>query len=144
MQEVEGASMKAPAPCRILIRATVAQTMGANDHVVHLCDVKGVYCDNAFLEKHLNDRVLFLELGVGAMTPMLIKEPFWAYSRQWPGGARYLAVTRDHAYVPAALAGRGLGIDADIAEFLSRLAERMPGSRAICCDSQSALLVLSA
>lgn len=63
MQEVEGASMKAPAPCRILIRATVAQTMGANDHVVHLCDVKGVYCDNAFLEKHLNDRVLFLELG---------------------------------------------------------------------------------
>lgn len=115
--------------------------MGANVHVVHLCDVKGVYCDNAFLERHLNDRVLFLELGVGAMTPMFIKEPFWAYSRQWPGGARYLVVTRDRAYVPAALAGRGLGIDADIAEFLSRLAERMtrspdPRPVGLACDSE--------
>lgn len=76
---------------------------------------------NGFLEAHAHDRVLFLELGVGGMTPMFIKEPFWNYTYQWPGGARYVAVTKDHALVPAAIADRGLGLDADIAEFLSRL-----------------------
>ena len=43
MQEVEGTNIKAPVPCKLLIHATVAQTMDADDHVVHLCDVKGVY-----------------------------------------------------------------------------------------------------
>ena len=36
---------KVPVPCKLLIHATVAQTMDADDHVVHLCDVKGVYGD---------------------------------------------------------------------------------------------------
>ena len=45
MQEVEGTNIKAPVPCKLLILATVAQTMDADDHVVHLCDVKGVYGD---------------------------------------------------------------------------------------------------
>ena len=45
MQEVEGTNIKTPVPCKLLIHATVAQTMDADDHVVHLCDVKGVYGD---------------------------------------------------------------------------------------------------
>ena len=45
MQEVEGTNIKAPVPCKLLIHATVAQTMDADDHVVHLCDIKGVYGD---------------------------------------------------------------------------------------------------
>ena len=45
MQEVEGTNIKAPIPCKLLIHATVAQTMDADDHVVHLCDVKSVYGD---------------------------------------------------------------------------------------------------
>ena len=45
MQEVEATNIKAPVPCKLLIHATVAQTMDADDHVVHLCDVKGVYGD---------------------------------------------------------------------------------------------------
>ena len=45
MQEVEGTNIKAPVPCKLYIHATVAQTMDADDHVVHLCDVKGVYGD---------------------------------------------------------------------------------------------------
>ena len=36
MQEVEGTNIKAPVPCKLLIHATVAQTMDADDHVVHL------------------------------------------------------------------------------------------------------------
>ena len=34
MQEVEGTNIKAPVPCKLLIHATVAQTMDADDHVV--------------------------------------------------------------------------------------------------------------
>ncbi|MFR0771400.1 MAG: hypothetical protein ACLSH6_04680 [Limosilactobacillus pontis] len=31
------------------------------------------------IEEHLHDQhLLFLELGVGRMTPMFIQEPFWA------------------------------------------------------------------
>ena len=45
MQDIEGTNIKAPVPCKMLIHATVAQTMDADDHVVHLCDVKGVYGD---------------------------------------------------------------------------------------------------
>ncbi|MCR5347181.1 MAG: flavin reductase family protein [Fretibacterium sp.] len=45
MQEVEGTNIKAPVPCRLLIHAVVAGTMDADDHVVHLCDVRGVYGD---------------------------------------------------------------------------------------------------
>ena len=45
MQEVEGTNIKAPVPCKLLIHATVAQTMDADDHVVHLCDVKSAYGD---------------------------------------------------------------------------------------------------
>lgn len=46
MQDVEGTKIKAPAPSKLLIHATVAQTMDADDHVVHLCDVKSVYGDD--------------------------------------------------------------------------------------------------
>jgi flavin reductase (DIM6/NTAB) family NADH-FMN oxidoreductase RutF len=45
MQELEGTSIKAPVPCKLLIHATVAETMDVDDHVVHLCDVKVVYGD---------------------------------------------------------------------------------------------------
>ena len=46
MQDIEGTAIKAPVPCKLLIHATVVNTMDADDHVVHLCDVKGVYGDD--------------------------------------------------------------------------------------------------
>lgn len=81
----------------------------------------------AFLEKHLNDRVLFLELGVGAMTPMFIKEPFWNYTHQWPGGAQYAPITLGHAVVPDAIADKSLPFDAEIDKVLHRAAELKRG-----------------
>lgn len=32
---------------------------------------------NQFLERYKEEKLLFLELGVGRMTPMFIQEPFW-------------------------------------------------------------------
>lgn len=38
------------------------------------------------IEKHLHDKhVLFLELGVGRMTPMFIQKSFWALTNNLPG-----------------------------------------------------------
>lgn len=39
---------------------------------------------NAFLKKNMHKKVLFLELGVGRMTPMFIQEPFWNMTYAWP------------------------------------------------------------
>lgn len=47
MQEVESTNIKAPIPCKLLIHATVVQTMDADDHVVHLCDIKSIYGDES-------------------------------------------------------------------------------------------------
>lgn len=37
-----------------------------------------------FLKENMNKKVLFLELGVGMMTPMFIKEPFMNMVYRWP------------------------------------------------------------
>ena len=78
---------------------------------------------NGFLESHLSDNVLFLELGVGAMTPMFIKEPFWNYICQWPGGAHYVPITLNHAVVPSEIRDRSLAFDAEIDKVLHKAAE---------------------
>lgn len=78
---------------------------------------------NGFLRSHLDDNVLFLELGVGAMTPMFIKEPFWNYVYQWPGGAHYVPITLDHAIVPDEIRDKSLAFDAEIDKVLHRAAE---------------------
>lgn len=83
---------------------------------------------NAFLQDHLDKKVLFLELGVGAMTPMFIKEPFWNYIHQWPGGANYAPITLGHAVVPDEIADKSLPFDAEIDKVLHRAVELKRGA----------------
>lgn len=40
MRKVEGTKIEAPESSRLLIHATVCQTVDADDHVLHVCDVK--------------------------------------------------------------------------------------------------------
>lgn len=84
---------------------------------------------NSFLQDHLDKKVLFLELGVGAMTPMFIKQPFWNYTYQWPGGAKYVPITLGHAVVPDEIADRSLAFDAEIDKVLHRAVELKRGER---------------
>jgi NAD-dependent SIR2 family protein deacetylase len=46
---------------------------------------------NDFLHENMNKKILFLELGVGRMTPMFIQEPFWNLTYQLPD-AFYITV----------------------------------------------------
>ncbi|ULT58243.1 hypothetical protein L1999_06900 [Neobacillus drentensis] len=72
---------------------------------------------NEFLIKNKDKKVLFLELGVGTMTPMFIKEPFWNMTYSWPD-AYYIAINPKDALLPRELKDKGLAIHEDIAVVL--------------------------
>lgn len=71
---------------------------------------------NFILNNH-NKKVLFLELGVGQMTPMFIKEPFWNMTYSWPD-AYYITINPKDALLPKKLENKGLAIHEDIARVL--------------------------
>lgn len=70
-----------------------------------------------FLLENQDKKVLFLELGVGQMTPMFIKEPFWNMTYSWPD-AYYITINPKDALLPKELKGKGLAIHEDIAQVL--------------------------
>lgn len=72
---------------------------------------------NSFLMKNCEKKVLFLELGVGRMTPMFIQEPFWKMTYAWPD-AYYISINPKDALVPLELRKKGTAIKEDIAVVL--------------------------
>lgn len=65
-------------------------------------------------------RVVFLEIGVGGMTPSIIELPFWDMVRRNPN-AFYLRVNLGKTSEPRQLGGRTLTVAGDAAEVLERL-----------------------
>lgn len=60
--------------------------------------------------------VLYLELGVGGNTPVIIKYPFWKMTSQNPD-AVYACINRSEAYCPAEISRRSICIEEDIGIF---------------------------
>ena len=75
-----------------------------------------------FLKKHEGQRVLFLELGVGSNTPVIIKYPFWQMTYENPN-AVYACVNYGEAYCPKAIEEKSICLDGDIGEIISKLAD---------------------
>lgn len=73
-----------------------------------------------FVRRHDRLHVLFLELGVGANTPGIIKYPFWKMVYQNPK-ATYACVNLSEAYCPAEIRKRSICIDEDIGKVLKKL-----------------------
>ena len=73
-----------------------------------------------FLRLHENQQVLYLELGVGMNTPVIIKYPFWQYTQENPK-AFYACVNKGEAYCPREIARRSVCINEDIGEVLQKL-----------------------
>ena len=65
-------------------------------------------------------RVLFLELGVGGMTPGVIELPFWDMTAR-NDNAFYLRVNYGKAGEPRQLGERSLTVCADIADVMDRV-----------------------
>ena len=77
----------------------------------------------AFLREHAGEHVLFLELGVGANTPVIIKYPFWQMTMDNENGT-YACLNYGEAFCPEEIADRSICIDGDIGEVLLELAGR--------------------
>ena len=73
-----------------------------------------------FLRRHKGARVLFLELGVGGNTPVIIKYPFWkmTYENQ---NATYACINQEEAYIPQGIRKQAVCIVEDIGAVLNRL-----------------------
>ena len=74
-----------------------------------------------FLRRHEDMHVLFLELGVGANTPVIIKYPFWQMTMA-NEKAVYACVNYNEAYCPSEIEDRAICINSDIDEVLNKLA----------------------
>ena len=74
----------------------------------------------AFLRKHEEEHVLFLELGVGNNTPVIIKYPFWAMAAENPK-AVYACLSRREALCPHTIEERSICLAGDIGETLRAL-----------------------
>ena len=67
--------------------------------------------------EHKDKKILFLELGVGRLTPMFIQEPFWNLTLSFPE-ARYIAVNDRYDFLPREIEDRGMVIVGDIGNVL--------------------------
>lgn len=73
-----------------------------------------------FLRRHRQMHILYMELGVGMNTPVIIKYPFWKYTAANPK-AFYACINKGEAYCPEEIAKRSVCIDGDIGEILCTL-----------------------
>ena len=73
-----------------------------------------------FLRRHEDLRVLYLELGVGANTPVIIKYPFWQMTLK-NDKAMYACLNYGEAYCPGKIEDRSICIDGDIGTLLTEI-----------------------
>lgn len=67
---------------------------------------------------HLHDdHLLFIELGVGRMTPMFIQEPFWGLTGSLDG-AYDVMINRDYQFLPEEIEDKAQAIKGDISQVL--------------------------
>ena len=74
----------------------------------------------AFLDENAGKRVLYLEMGVGANTPVIIKYPFWAMTLE-NENATYACINYEEAFCPKQIEERSICIDGDAGELLELL-----------------------
>lgn len=73
-----------------------------------------------FIRRHRESHLLFLELGVGSNTPVIIKYPFWQMTAKNPK-AIYACVNHGEAYCPQQIKKQSICFDMDIAEMLENV-----------------------
>ena len=75
-----------------------------------------------FLRTRAGGKILFLELGVGYNTPVIIKYPFWQMTAKNPE-ATYACINQGQAMCPREIQQQAICIDADIGSALRELSQ---------------------
>lgn len=73
-----------------------------------------------FLRRHEGAKVVYLELGVGGNTPVIIKYPFWKMTYQNPN-AFYVCINQSESCCPKEIQTRAVCINRDIGAVLHEL-----------------------
>ena len=73
-----------------------------------------------FIRRHENLHVLYLEMGVGSNTPVIIKYPFWQMTLANEKTV-YACINYGEAFCPGEIEDRSICIDGDIGEILEEL-----------------------
>ena len=74
---------------------------------------------NDFLSTHKGRHILYLELGVGANTPVIIKYPFWQFVKN-NNKAVYACINYEEAFCPKEIEDRSICIDGDIGAIFKK------------------------
>ena len=77
-------------------------------------------CYDDFIRRHEGTRVLFLELGVGMNTPVIIKYPFWRMTAQNPN-ATYACINYGEAYAPEEIRKQAVCFNGDVGTVLEMI-----------------------
>ena len=73
-----------------------------------------------YLKKYKDKNILYLEIGVGPNTPVIIKYPFWALTIQNPK-ATYANINLEQAFCPKQIVDRSICIQADAKQVIEDL-----------------------
>lgn len=73
-----------------------------------------------FLRTRDGQKILFLELGVGYNTPVIIKYPFWQMTVRNPN-ATYACINQEQAFAPEEIASRAIVVNDDIGKILQAI-----------------------
>lgn len=73
-----------------------------------------------FLRRHGNAKVVYLELGVGGNTPVIIKYPFWKMTSQ-KQKATYVCINQEETYIPGAIQTKSICVRGDIGATLEQI-----------------------
>ena len=75
-----------------------------------------------FLRTRADGKILFLELGVGYNTPVIVKYPFWQMTTKNPN-ATYVCINQGQAVCPQEIQQQSICINADIGSALRGLSQ---------------------
>ena len=75
-----------------------------------------------FLRTREGQKILFLELGVGYNTPVIIKYPFWRMTAKNPN-AFYICINQGRAVCPQEIKRQSICLDADIGSTMQALSQ---------------------
>ena len=73
-----------------------------------------------FIQRHSGAKILFLELGVGFNTPVIIKFPFWKMTAENPS-AVYACINYGEAFCHEEIKEQSICLNMDISEAIDRL-----------------------
>ena len=75
---------------------------------------------NNFIEVYRDKNIVYLELGVGGNTPVIIKYPFWQLTAQ-NKNALYICINLGESFCPDEIADRSICVNADIGKVIEDL-----------------------